>query len=196
PQHAPAPRYVSVNGEVAAGSFEWSHRPQSALYWQVIPLGTLGAAVFGTIGGAMAYSDEMSTLAVVIGAVVGVVIGALFLGGIALYLSAARAQLKKSVLELSTSQKRVKIPMGAIGYLGRAEFTKANKWRMSRMNFVVEPGPGLEIVSRDGKYITLSTTHADAVIQELLNQGMHPDALRVRFPDGVTTKPPATREPR
>lgn len=187
-------KYVSMNGEVSDGRFEWAHHPRTVWY-QAGPLGLLGGAVFGGIGGAMASAEDAS---VWLWAVLGGLLGVLLVGGLAYYMAAARMELKQGVLRVSTGQKKVNIPMGAIAYIGTAEFHRGNRWRLSRMNMIVEPGPGIEIVSRDRKYITVSTRHADAVFQELLQQGMHPDALRVPFPEQAVSvkKAPLHREQR
>ncbi|MBW1596962.1 hypothetical protein [Streptomyces sp. JJ38] len=185
--------YVRINGEVSEGRFEWAHHPRT-VWLQAGPLGLFGGAAFGGIGGAMADAEGGS---VWLWAVLAGLLGVLFVGGIAYYMAAARMELKDGVLRVSTGQKKVNVPVGAIAYIGKAEFSRSNRWRMSRKNIVVEPGPGIEMVSRDGQYITVSTTHADAVFQELLRQGMRQDALRVPFPEqAVSAKPPVSREQR
>ncbi|MHC0429989.1 hypothetical protein ACX6XY_07350 [Streptomyces sp. O3] len=186
-----------ANGQVAEdGRYEWAHHPRT-VWLQAGPLGLFGAAAFAGIGGGMANGDDFSTAGVVLCAVVGGLLGALLAGGTAYHLAAARMELKSGVLRASTSQKKVTVPLSAIVYAGRAEFSRANRWRLSRLNIVVERGPGIELVGRDGTYITVSTPHADAVFQAFVQQGLHPDALRRPFPSQtVSAKPPAHREPR
>lgn len=90
--------------------------------------------------------------------------------------------LRSSVMEIVAGHRRVKTPVGAVGYVGRARFGRRATMRMGRHNLVSASGEGLEIVSRDGKYITARTKHADEVIQAFLDAGMHPGALEIPFP--------------
>lgn len=191
-------KYVRTNGEISEGRFEWIHRPRRVMKTQVGPLGVLGGAGFAVIGGAMADGDGMGAFAVALCAIAGGALGVLLVGSLAYYMSAARMELRRGKLDVSAGQKKAGIPAGAVAYFGKAEFTRANKWRLSRLNFVVESGPGIEIVSRDRKYITINSEHADAVANALLSQGMSPDALRAPFPDQMVNvpRPPSWREPR
>ncbi|WP_017581432.1 hypothetical protein [Nocardiopsis valliformis] len=90
--------------------------------------------------------------------------------------------LRSSVMEIMAGYRRVKIPVGAVGYIGRARFPGRMAMRISRYNLVSASGEGVEIVTRDGKYVTARTKHADEVIQAFLDGGMHPDTLRIPFP--------------
>ncbi|NJP67370.1 hypothetical protein [Streptomyces spiramenti] len=190
------PAYVRSNGLVGEGRYRWHHRPSSAMVWQAVPLALFGGAVIGGIGYGMAVGSGTADWVAVVSTVVGAVVGGFVIGGIALWFAAARMELRKNTLVLSAGQKEAKVPTAAIHYLGAAEFGKRGKWRVSVKNFVVEPGPGLEIVTRDGHYLPVSTTRFDEVARALLGQGMNPDALRVPFPVEVRVDPTPRREKR
>ncbi|MEW2705023.1 hypothetical protein AB0948_08420 [Streptomyces koyangensis] len=187
-------QYVTRNGEVSAGVFEWTHRLSSQTVVWVS--GGAGAVLGGVIGWFMGEGEEWSVPLKALGALGVAAVGFLFFWALARYTYSVHLRLKNGRLEGSFNRKTVKLPAGAIAYAGRAEFSKANKRRTSTTSLVLEPGPGLEFVSRQGHYITATTQHGDAVLQALLAQGMHPDALRVPFPAHINAKPPASREQR
>ncbi|MGW4376344.1 hypothetical protein ACWEJ7_22080 [Streptomyces albidoflavus] len=187
-------QYVTRNGEVSAGVFEWTHRLSSQTVVWVS--GGAGAVLGGVIGWFMGEGEEWSVPLKTLGALGVAAVGFLFFWALARYTYSVHLRLKNGQLEGSFNRKTVKLPAGAIAYAGRAEFSKANKRRTSTTSLVLEPGPGLEFVSRQGHYITATTQHGDAVLQALLTQGMHPDALRVPFPAHINAKPPASREQR
>ncbi|MEU7373281.1 hypothetical protein [Streptomyces albidoflavus] len=187
-------QYVTRNGEVSDGVFEWTHRLSSQTVVWVS--GGAGAVLGGVIGWFMGEGEEWSVPLKALGALGVAAVGFLFFWALARYTYSVHLRLKNGQLEGSFNRKTVKLPAGAIAYAGRAEFSKANKRRTSTTSLVLEPGPGLEFVSRQGHYITATTQHADAVLQALLTQGMHPDALRVPFPAHINAKPPASRERR
>ncbi|MFC7471399.1 hypothetical protein ACFQVA_33600 [Actinomadura keratinilytica] len=187
-------QYVTRNGEVSAGVFEWTHRLGSQTVVWVS--GGAGAVLGGVMGWFMGEGEEWSVPLKTLGALGVAAVGFLFFWALARYTYSVHLRLKNGQLEGSFNRKTVKLPAGAIAYAGRAEFSKANKRRTSTTSLVLEPGPGLELVSRQGHYITATTQHADAVLQALLTQGMRPDALRIPFPAHINARPPAWREQR
>ncbi|WP_158933377.1 hypothetical protein [Streptomyces sp. KE1] len=187
-------QYVTRNGEVSAGVFEWTHRLSSQTVVWVS--GGAGAVLGGVIGWFMGEGEEWPVPLKALGALGVAAVGFLFFWALARSTYSVHLRLKNGQLEATFNRKTVKLPAGAIVYAGRAEFAKSDKRRMSTTRLIIEPGPGLEFVSRQGHYITATTQHADAVLQALLTQGMHPDALRIPFPAHINAKPPAWREQR
>ncbi|MGW9378669.1 hypothetical protein ACWHAO_11635 [Streptomyces albidoflavus] len=185
---------VTRNGQVSAGVFEWTHHFSSQTVVWIS--GGAGGVLGGFMGWFMAEGEGWSVPLKALCALGIAAVGFLCFWGLGRYTYSVHLRLKKGRLEATFNRKTVKLPADAIVYAGRAEFAKSDKRRMSTTRLIIEPGPGLEFVSRQGHYITATTQHADAVLQALLTQGMHPDALRIPFPAHINAKPPAWREQR
>ncbi|MBL0800221.1 hypothetical protein G6539_06430 [Streptomyces albidoflavus] len=132
-------QYVTRNGEVSAGVFEWTHRLGSQTVVWVS--GGAGAVLGGVMGWFMGEGEEWSAPLKTLGALGVAAVGFLFFWALARYTYSVHLRLKNGQLEGSFNRKTVKLPAGAIAYAGRAEFSKANKRRTSTTSLVLEPGP-------------------------------------------------------
>lgn len=158
-------------------------------YTLVHPIGqVIGALISGglLIGGMITvFVDENAPWW---SAIFVILVSLLLFGGFRM-LTGVSYSLRKSVMEIAAGYRRVKIPVGAVGYIGRARFGGRVAMRMSRYNLVSSSGEGVEIVTRDGKYVTARTKHANEVVQAFLDAGAHPDVVRIPFPrEAVTYK--------
>lgn len=92
------------------------------------------------------------------------------------------ANLDKGVLKIHGLKHQADVPMGAIAYVGRAEFDRRSANRMSRLNMVGRAGPGLEIVARDASYVTVRVDDAEELMGAMAKAGAHPGAFQRTFP--------------
>lgn len=113
----------------------------------------------------------------------------LIAGGFSLFIAAVfsatgtvSADLAKGVLKIHGLKHQASVPVGAVAYIGRAEFGKRDANRMSRLNMVGRAGPGLEIVARDASYVTVRADDADELLQAMAKAGVHPGAFQRTFP--------------
>ncbi|WP_051415739.1 hypothetical protein [Nocardiopsis sp. CNT312] len=88
-------------------------------------------------------------------------------------------------MQARLGRRSVTVPTEAIAYIGRAEFDMRSARRLGRTTLIGRPGPGVEVVSHDGKYVTMRTDTPGELVQALLAEGMPPLATQVPFPEGT-----------
>ena len=107
---------------------------------------------------------------------------ALVILGVMLVCTAVEVKLKGGVLEVSNGRRTFKIPTRAIAYIGSADFTRRDVWRLGHNLTNGKKGSGIEIVTGDRKYITARCDSQDELFPALVEEGMNPAALQVPFP--------------
>lgn len=109
--------------------------------------------------------------------------------GVMLVCTAVEVELKGGVLEVSNGRRTFKISTRAIAYIGSADFTRRDVWRLGHNLTNGKKGSGIEIVTGDRKYITARCDSQDELFPALVEEGMDPRALRTPFPlDAVKYK--------
>ncbi|MBQ1082149.1 hypothetical protein [Nocardiopsis sp. B62] len=110
------------------------------------------------------------------------------LGGTLVYVSSVHVRVAKGELEINAGYRSVRLRVGSVGYVGRARFEGRHARRLGRFNLTnARAGEGVEIVSRNGTYVTARTDTPDELFRALLAEGMDPNALRVPFPYEVVS---------
>lgn len=105
------------------------------------------------------------------------------IGGALVYVSSVRMRVASGVLEIHAGRRGVGLRTDEIAYVGWARLEGRHVWRPSRFNLTnARAGDGVEIVCRDGRYVTARTDTPDALVRALLAEGMDPGATRVPFP--------------
>lgn len=108
---------------------------------------------------------------------------AVVLGGTLVFVSSVHMKVGNGVLEINAGYRNAKVPTGAVGYIGRARFEGRHTRRPGRFNLTnARAGEGVEIVTRNGEYVTARTEAPGELLEALLAEGMDPNALRVSFP--------------
>ncbi|MFV2198157.1 hypothetical protein [Nocardiopsis sp. LOL_012] len=90
-------------------------------------------------------------------------------------------------MQARLGRRNVMVSTEAIAYIGRAEFDMRSARRLGRTTLIGRPGPGVEVVSHDGRYVTMRTDTPDELVRALLAEGMHPLATQVPFPEGTVS---------
>ncbi|WP_017540001.1 hypothetical protein [Nocardiopsis halophila] len=167
---------------------QWDHFHKRAKI-NMVAMGALG--VFATFLLGTMFSDGYEHWSSLIWTAVAAVPVAFVLGFLGYRVSAVVVLLDKPkrVFRVSNGfNNTVNIPLGAIAYMGKADFTMKHMFRLTRMRLLNETGPGIEIIGRDGKYITIRTDRADEIIQAGLGCGLDPNALRIPFPENAVSE--------
>lgn len=157
------------------------HRRAHINKWSFTIVGLLGG---GYIGGGLAGDGWESWISLAWAAGIGPLI-ALILGFLGYRVSSVGIHLEKPKRRLNVSNgfnPLVHIPLNAIAYIGKAKFTTKDLFRLTRLRLLNETGPGMEIVTTRGQYITISTNEADEIIKAMLESGLNPNAVRIPFP--------------
>ncbi|MDA2803766.1 hypothetical protein [Nocardiopsis suaedae] len=172
----------------AAATPQWDHFHKRAKI-NMIAMGAIGVgATFLT--GTM-FSDGYEHWSSYIWTAVAAVPVAFILGFLGYRVSAVVVLLDKPkrVFRISNGfNNTVNVPINAIAYMGKADFTRKDLFRLTRLRLLNETGPGIEIIGRDGKYITVRTDKADEVIQAALDCGMNPNAVKIPFPENAVNE--------
>ncbi|PWV45723.1 hypothetical protein [Nocardiopsis sp. L17-MgMaSL7] len=112
-----------------------------------------------------------------------VVLLAAAVGGTLVYVSSVHMRVGNGELEINAGYRSVRLRTGTVGYVGRARFEGRHARRLGRFNLTnARAGEGVEIVSRNGTYVTARTDTPDELVRALIAEGMDPSALRVPFP--------------
>ncbi|WP_017626314.1 hypothetical protein [Nocardiopsis chromatogenes] len=169
----------------AAAAPQWDHFHRRVKI-NTVAMGALG--VFATVLLGAMFSDGYEHWSSGAWTAVAAVPVAFVLGFLGYRVSAVVVLLDKPkrVFRISNGfNNTVDVPLTAIAYMGKAEFTMKHMFRLTRLRLLNETGPGIEIVSRDGKYITVRTDRADEIIQAAVRSGLNRAALQVPFPENA-----------
>ncbi|MBE2998827.1 hypothetical protein IDM40_08935 [Nocardiopsis sp. HNM0947] len=147
--------------------------------------GQIAAALFFLAGTYVVFTDDDAPWWFML----FVIFVSVMLLGVMLVCTAVEVKLKRGVLEVSNGRRTFKVPTRAIAYIGRAEFTRRDVWRMGPNLTNGKQGTGIEIVTGDRKYITARCDSMDELFPALVEEGMDPRALQTPFPvDAVKYK--------
>ncbi|MDA2811870.1 phage holin family protein [Nocardiopsis sp. RSe5-2] len=180
--------YKEIKARIEADNPTWHHFHRRAQINKWV-LAAVGLFAVGFVAGGLADGWESwvsFAWAAGFGAVAALVLG--FLGYRASSVTVHLERPKRRFNVTNGFNATVRIPLGGIAYIGKAEFTRKDLFRLTRLRLLNESGPGLEIVANDGKYVTISTTEGDAIIKAALESGMNPNAVRIPFPENAVNE--------
>ncbi|MEU3015787.1 hypothetical protein ABZ635_00130 [Nocardiopsis sp. NPDC007018] len=108
------------------------------------------------------------------------------IGGTLVYSASVHTRVANGVLEIHAGRRGARVPVASIGYVGRARIGTRPAWRWGRTHLAnARAGEGVEIVGRDGRYVTARTDTPGELVRALLAEGLDPAALRVPFPSAL-----------
>lgn len=161
---------------------QWDHFHKRAKI-NMCATGAIGLFITFVLGAV--FTDDYEHWTSYIWAALAAVPVVFVLGFLGYRVSAVVVLLDKSnrVFRVSNGfNNTINIPIGAIAYMGKANFTMKHMFRLTRLRLLNETGPGIEIITRRGEYITIRTDTADEVTRAALENGLDPNALRIPFP--------------